>query len=90
MFEVRDWRVRKLVTYSVYKQLFITLRLSFLEKTFKRLLVVLNLIREAESDKNLNSYGKRLQKRLKENEQIRVQVQSFSKDMDKNNRYSYL
>ena len=83
VFEVRDWRVRKLVTYSVYKQLFITLRLSFLEKTFKRLLVVLNLIREAESDKNLNSYGKRLQKRLKENEQIRVQVQSFSKDMAK-------
>ena len=68
VFEVRDWRLRKLVTYSVYKQLFITLRLSFLEKTFKRLLVVLNLIREAESDKNLNSYGKRLQKRLKENE----------------------
>ena len=83
VFEVRDWRVIKLVTYSVYKQLFITLRLSFLEKTFKRLLVVLNLIREAESDKNLNSYGKRLQKRLKENEQIRVQVQSFSKDMAK-------
>ena len=83
VFEVRDWRVKKLVTYSVYKQLFITLRLSFLEKTFKRLLVVLNLIREAESDKNLNSYGKRLQKRLKENEQIRVQVQSFSKDMAK-------
>lgn len=81
VFEVRDWRIRKLVTYSVYKQLFITLRLSSLEKTFKRLLVVLNLIREAESDKNLNSYGKRLQKRLKENEQIRVQVQSFSKDM---------
>lgn len=83
VFEVRDWRIRKLVTYSVYKQLFITLRLSSLEKTFKRLLVVLNLIREAESDKNLNSYGKRLQKRLKENEQIRVQVQSFSKDMAK-------
>ena len=81
VFEVRDWRVRKLVTYSVYKQLFITLRLSFLEKTFKRLLVVLNLIREAESDKNSNLYGKRLQKRLKENEQIRVQVQSFIKDM---------
>ena len=81
VFEVRDWRVRKLVTYSVYKQLFITLRLSFLEKTFKRLLVVLNLIREAESDKNSNLYGKRLQKRLKENEKIRVQVQSFSKDM---------
>ena len=83
VFEVRDWRLRKLVTYSVYKQLFITLRLSFLEKTFKRLLVVLNLIREAESDKNLNSYGKRLQKRLKENKQIRVQVRSFSKDMAK-------
>ena len=81
VFEVRDWRLRKLVTYSVYKQLFITLRLSFLEKTFKRLLVVLNLIREAESDKNSNLYGKRLQKRLKENEQIRVQVQSFTKDM---------
>ena len=83
VFEVRDWRVRKLVTYSVYKQLFITLRLSSLEKTFKRLLVVLNLIREAESDKNSNLYGKRLQKRLKENEKIRVQVQSFSKDMAK-------
>ena len=82
VFEVRDWRIRKLVTYSVYKQLFITLRLSFLEKTFKRLLVVLNLIREAESDKNSNLYGKRLQKRLKENEQIRVQIQSFSKDME--------
>lgn len=81
VFEVRDWRIRKLVTYSVYKQLFITLRLSSLEKTFKRLLVVLNLIREAESDKNSNLYGKRLQKRLKENEKIRVQVQSFSKDM---------
>ena len=81
VFEVRDWRVRKLVTYSVYKQLFITLRLSSLERTFKRLLVVLNLIREAESDKNSNLYGKRLQKRLKENEKIRVQVQSFSKDM---------
>ena len=81
VFEVRDWRLRKLVTYSVYKQLFITLRLSFLEKTFKRLLVVLNLIREAESDKNSNLYGKNLQKRLKENEQIRVQVQSFIKDM---------
>ena len=81
VFEVRDWRLRKLVTYSVYKQLFITLRLSFLEKTFKRLLVVLNLIREAESDKNSNLYGKRLQKRLKENEKIRIQVQSFSKDM---------
>lgn len=81
VFEVRDWRIRKLVTYSVYKQLFITLRLSSLEKTFKRLLVVLNLIREAESDKNSNLYGKRLQKRLKENEQIRVQVQSFGKDM---------
>ena len=81
VFEVRDWRLRKLVTYSVYKQLFITLRLSFLEKTFKRLLVVLNLIREAESDKNSNLYGKRLQKRSKENEQIRVQVQTFSKDM---------
>ena len=81
VFEVRNWRLRKLVTYSVYKQLFITLRLSFLEKTFKRLLVVLNLIREAESDKNSNLYGKRLQKRLKENEQIRVQVQTFSKDM---------
>ena len=81
VFEVRDWRIRKLVTYSVYKQLFITLRLSSLEKTFKRLLVVLNLIKEAESDKNSNLYGKRLQKRLKENEQIRVQVQSFSKDM---------
>ena len=26
-------------------------------------------------------YGKRLQKRLKENEKIRIQVQSFSKDM---------
>ena len=83
VFEVRDWRIRKLVTYSVYKQLFITLRLSSLERTFKRLLVVLNLIREAESDKNSNLYGKRLQKRLKENEQIRVQVQSFSKDMAK-------
>ena len=81
VFEVRDWRLRKLITYSVYKQLFITLRLSSLEKTFKRLLVVLNLIREAESDKNSNLYGKRLQKRLKENEQIRVQVQSFTKDM---------
>ena len=81
VFEVRDWRIRKLVTYSVYKQLFITLRLSSLEKTFKRLLVVLNLIRETESDENSNLYGKRLQKRLKENEQIRVQVQSFSKDM---------
>ena len=81
VFEVRDWRIRKLVTYSVYKQLIITLRLSSLERTFKRLLVVLNLIREAESDKNSNLYGKRLQKRLKENEQIRVQVQSFSKDM---------
>ena len=81
VFEVRDWRIRKLVTYSVYKQLFITLRLSSLEKTFKRLLVVLNLIREAESDKNSNLYGKRLQKRSKENEQIRVQVQTFSKDM---------
>ena len=81
VFEVRDWRLRKLITYSVYKQLFITLRLSFLEKTFKRLLVVLNLIREAESDNNSNLYGKRLQKRLKENEQIRVQVQSFTKDM---------
>lgn len=81
VFEVRDWRIRKLVTYSVYKQLFITLRLSSLEKTFKRLLVILNLIREAESDKNSNLYGKRLQKRLKENEQIRVQVQSFTKDM---------
>ena len=81
VFEVRDWRIRKLVTYSVYKQLFITLRLSSLERTFKRLLVVLNLIREAESDKNSNLYGKRLQKRLKENKKIRVQVQSFSKDM---------
>ena len=81
VFEVRDWRIRKLVTYSVYKQLFITLRLSSLERTFKRLLVVLNLIREAESDKNSNLYGKRLQKRLKENEKISVQVQSFSKDM---------
>ena len=81
VFEVRDWRIRKLVTYSVYKQLFIILRLSFLERTFKRLLVILNLIREAESDKNSNLYGKRLQKRLKENEQIRVQVQSFGKDM---------
>ncbi len=81
VFEVRDWRIRKLVTYSVYKQLFITLRLSSLEKTFKRMLVILNLIRETESDKNSNLYGKRLQKRLKENEQIRVQVQSFSKDM---------
>ena len=81
VFEVRDWRIRKLVTYSVYKQLFITLRLSSLERTFKRLLVVLNLIREAESDKNSNLYGKRLQKRLKENEKIRIQVQSFSKDM---------
>lgn len=81
VFEVRDWRIRKLVTYSVYKQLFITLRLSSLERTFKRLLVVLNLIREAESDKNSNLYGKKLQKRLKENEKIRVQVQSFSKDM---------
>ena len=82
VFEVRDWRIRKLVTYSVYKQLIITLRLSSLERTFKRLLVVLNLIREAESDKNSNLYGKRLQKRLKENEQIRVQIQSFSKDME--------
>ena len=82
VFEVRDWRIRKLVTYSVYKQLIITLRLSSLERTFKRLLVILNLIREAESDKNSNLYGKRLQKRLKENEQIRVQVQSFSKDME--------
>lgn len=81
VFEVRDWRIRKLLTYSVYKQLIITLRLSSLERTFKRLLVVLNLIREAESDKNSNLYGKRLQKRLKENEQIRVQVQSFSKDI---------
>ena len=81
VFEVRDWRIRKLVTYSVYKQLFITLRLSSLERTFKRLLVVLNLIREAESDKNSNLYGKRLQKRLKENKKIRAQVQSFSKDM---------
>ena len=82
VFEVRDWRIKKLVTYSIYKQLVITLRLSSLEKTFKRLLVVLNFIREAESDKNSNSYGKRLQKRLKENEQIRVQIQSFSKDME--------
>ena len=81
VFEVRDWRIKKLVTYSIYKQLVITLRLSSLEKTFKRLLVVLNLIREAESDKNSNLYGKRLQKRLKENEKIRIQVQSFSKDM---------
>lgn len=81
VFEVRVWRIRKLVTYSVYKQLFITLRLSSLEKTFKRLLVILNFIRETESDKNSNLYGKSLQKRLKENEQIRVQVQSFSKDM---------
>lgn len=81
VFEVRDWRIRKLVTYSVYKQLFITLRLSSLEKTFKRMLVILNLIRETESDKNSNLYGKRLQKRLKENEKIRIQVQSFSKDM---------
>ena len=81
VFEVRDWRIRKLLTYSVYKQLIIILRLSSLERTFKRLLVILNLIREAESDKNSNLYGKRLQKRLKENEQIRVQVQSFSKDI---------
>lgn len=62
VFEVRDWRIRKLVTYSVYKQLFITLRLSSLERTFKRLLVVLNLIREAESDKNSNLYGKDFKK----------------------------
>lgn len=81
VFEVRDWRIRKLLTYSVYKQLIIILRLSSLERTFKRLLVILNLIREAESDKNSNLYGKRLQKRLKENEQIRVQIQSFSKDI---------
>lgn len=81
VFIVRSWRIRKLVTYSVYKQLIITLRLSSLERTFKRMLVILNLIRETESERNSNLYGKRLQKRLKENEKIRIQVQSFSKDM---------
>ena len=79
VFKVRDWRIRKLVTYSIYKQLIITLRLSSLEKTFKRLLVILNLIRETDSDKHTNL--KNFQNRLKQNEQIKIQVQTFSKDM---------
>ncbi|MGX7111956.1 cation:proton antiporter [Gemella cuniculi] len=48
---VRKWRLRKLLSYSIARQIFISLYLSVMEIGFRRLLVLLNLIQNNESDK---------------------------------------
>ena len=49
------------------------------------------LIREAESDKNSNLYGKRLQKRLKENEKINYErMQKVAEIILKNKNMSLI
>lgn len=83
LLEVRRWRLRKLTTYSVFKQLFIALRLSVLESKFRRLLVVFNLVRSEDvaPTPNQHKLEQRLRHRLKENVELRQHVKKFSKDV---------
>ena len=79
ILEVRRWRLRKLVTYSVFKQLFITLKLGVLEGKFRRLLVFFNLATEEISnpDTNQHKLEQRLRNRIKENAELSQQIKEF-------------
>ena len=79
ILEVRKWRLKKLVTYSVFKQLFITLKLSILEGKFRRLLVLLNLATDdmLSSTANQHRIEKYLRNRLKTNVELRRQIKEF-------------
>ena len=79
ILEVRRWRLRKLVTYSVFKQLFITLKLGVLEGKFRRLLVFFNLATEEISNPGTNQHKleQRLRNRIKENAELSQQIKEF-------------
>lgn len=79
ILEVRKWRLKKLLTYSVFKQLFITLKLSILEGKFRRLLVLLNLATDNMSSSTANQHRieKHLRNRLKTNVELRQQIKEF-------------
>ena len=79
ILEVRKWRLKKLLTYSVFKQLFITLKLSILEGKFRRLLVLLNLATDDMSSSTANQHRieKHLRNRLKTNVELRQQIKKF-------------
>ena len=79
ILEVRKWRLKKLLTYSVFKQLFITLKLSILEGKFRRLLVLLNLATDDMSSSTANQHRieKHLRNRLKTNVELRQQIKEF-------------
>ena len=79
ILEVRKWRLKKLLTYSVFKQLFITLKLSILEGKFRRLLVLLNLATDDMSSSIANQHRieKHLRNRLKTNVELRQQIKEF-------------
>ena len=79
ILEVRKWRLKKLLTYSVFKQLFITLKLSILEGKFRRLLVLLNLATDDVSSSTANQHRieKHLRNRLKTNVELRQQIKEF-------------
>ena len=79
ILEVRRWRLRKLVTYSVFKQLFITLKLDVLEGKFRRLLVFFNLATEEISNPSTNQHKleQRLRNRIKENAELSQQIKEF-------------
>lgn len=71
--------VKKLLTYSVFRQLFITLRLSVLEGRFRRVLVIFNLATEDISSSTANQHRieQRLRYRLKENIKLSQQIKEF-------------
>ena len=79
ILEVRKWRLKKLLTYSVFRQLFITLRLSVLEGRFRRVLVIFNLATEDISSSTANQHRieQRLRYRLKENIKLSQQIKEF-------------
>ena len=79
ILKVRKWRLKKLLTYSIFKQLFITLKLSILEGKFRRLLVLLNLATDDMSSSTANQHRieKHLRNRLKTNVELRQQIKEF-------------
>lgn len=83
IFEIRKWRIKKLVTYSATKQLFIALRLSTLESKFRRLLVIMNLSNQEEPTTNPHLYERRLRRRMTLDKEIQAQIQLFRNDMEK-------
>lgn len=83
IFEIRKWRIKKLVTYSATKQLFIALRLSTLESKFRRLLVIMNLSNQEEPTTNPHLYERRLRRRMGQDNEIQAQIELFRSDMEK-------